>query len=125
MDLLTNKMDNIEYINERLEHTNFSLNENILILSIPFKQKYKDYRHNFGLKQLITRVKNLLGNCISTYYKDMIVFLVSNECEQVIDDRIKEDFLEFLKLNNLKCGISIIFKELYNIQDFFINLYTL
>lgn len=126
MDLLINNIDNVEYIHKRLEHINFSLNENILILSIPFKQKYKDYRHNFGLKELITRVKNLLGNCISTYYKDMIVFLVSNKCEQVIDDSIKENLLEFLKLNNLKCGISIVFKDLYNIKDFFYqSIYSL
>ena len=58
MDLLINKIDNIEYIKERLKYINFNLNENLLILSIPFKQKYKDYRHNFGLKELIKKLKN-------------------------------------------------------------------
>ena len=119
MDLLINKVDNIEYIKERLKYSNFVLNENLLILSIPFKQKYNDYRHNFGLKQLIKRLKNILGNCMSTYYKDMIVFLISNEHTQVISDSVKENVLEFLKLNNLKCGISIVFEDLLDIQEFF------
>jgi len=119
MDLLINKLDNIEYAKERLQYSNFSLNENSLILSIPFKQKYKDYRHNFALKELIERLKHIFGNCISTYYKDMIVFLISNENEQVISDSIKETLLEFLKLNNLKCGISIVFENLLDIQEFF------
>ena len=118
-DLLINKIDNIEYIKERLKYINFNLNKNSVILSIPFKQKYKDYRHNFGLKELMKRLKNILGNCISTYYKDMIVFLVSNEQEQVISANVKDDFLEFLKLNNLNCGVSIVFENLLEIQDFF------
>jgi len=118
-DLLINKIENIQYIKERLKYINFNLNKNSLILSIPFKQKYKDYRHNFGLKELMKRLKSILGNCISTYYNDMIVFLVSNEHEQVISTHVKEDFLEFLKLNNLNCGVSIVFENLLEIQDFF------
>lgn len=119
MDLLMNKIDNFQYVKERLKYSNFILNENLLILSIPFKQKYSDYRHNFGLKQLIKRLKNILGNCMSTYYKDMIVFLVSNEHSQVISDSAKVNLLEFLKLNNLKCGQSIVFEDLLDIQDYF------
>jgi len=118
-DLLINRIDNIEYITERLEYINFNLYENLLILSIPFKQKYKDYRHNFGLKELIKKFKNILGNCISTYYKDTIIFLISNEHKEVINDSLKETLLEFLKLNNLRCGISIVFESLLDIQDFF------
>jgi len=119
MDLLINKINNIQYVKERLKYINFNLNENCLILSIPFKQKYKDSRHNLGLKELMKRLKNILGNCISTYYKDMIVFLISNEQEQVISTYVKKNLLEFLKLNNLNCGISIAFENLLEIQDFF------
>lgn len=119
IDLLINKIDNIEYIKSRLQYINFNLNKNLLILSIPFKQKYKDYRHNFGLKELIKTLKNMFGNCIFTYYKEMIVFLISNDKVEVISDSIKENLLEFLKLNNLKCGISITFHNLLDIKDFF------
>nr|WP_321026346.1 hypothetical protein [Clostridium neonatale] len=35
------KVDNIEYINELLEHIDFSFDENILIFSIPFKHDIK------------------------------------------------------------------------------------
>jgi len=119
MDLLINKINNIQYVKERLKYINFNLNENCLILSIPFKQKYKDSRHNLGLKELMKRLKNILGNCISTYYKDMIVFLISNKQEQVISTYVKKNLLEFLKLNNLNCGISIAFENLLEIQDFF------
>ena len=118
-DLLINRIDNIEYITERLEYINFNLYENLIILSIPFKQKYKDYRHNFGLKELIKKFKNILGNCISTYYKDTIIFLISNEHKEVINDSLNETLLEFLKLNNLRCGISIVFESLLDIEDFF------
>ena len=119
MDLLINKINDIQYVKERLKYINFNLNENCLMVSIPFKQKYQDSRHNFGLKELMKRLKNILGNCISTYYKDMIVFLVSNEHEQVIPINVKKNLLEFLKLNNLNCGMSIIFENLLYIQDFF------
>jgi len=118
-DLLINKIDNVEYITKRLQYINFNLYENLIILSIPFKQKYKDYRHNFGLKELIKKIKTILGNCISTYYKDTITFLISNEHKEVINDSLKETLLEFLKLNNLRCGISMIFQNLLHIQDFF------
>jgi sugar diacid utilization regulator len=118
-DLLINRIDNIEYMTERLQYINFNLHKNLLILSIPFKQKYKDYRHNFGLTELIKKIKTILGNCISTYYKDTIIFLISNDHNEVITDSLKQILLEFLKLNNLRCGISIVFDNLLDIQDFF------
>ncbi|SMC23986.1 PucR C-terminal helix-turn-helix domain-containing protein [Clostridium acidisoli DSM 12555] len=118
-DLLINRIDNIEYMTERLQYINFNLHKNLLILSIPFKQKYKDYRHNFGLTELIKKIKTILGNCISTYYKDTIIFLISNDHNDVINDSLKQILLEFLKLNNLRCGISIVFDNLLDIQDFF------
>ncbi|PJI07624.1 MULTISPECIES: PucR family transcriptional regulator [Clostridium] len=118
-DLLINRIDNIEYMTERLHYINFNLSKNLIILSIPFKQKYNDYRDNFGLKELIKNFKNILRNCISTYYKDTIIFLISNEHKEVINDSLKETLLEFLKLNNLRCGISIVFENLLDIQDFF------
>lgn len=118
-DLLINRIDNVEYITERLQYINFNLYENLIILSVPFKQKYKDYRHNFGLKELIKKIKTILGNCISTYYKDTITFLISTEHKEVITDSLKETLLEFLKLNNLRCGISMVFQNLLHIQDFF------
>lgn len=119
MDLLTNKIDNIEYLKTRLKYSNFILNENLLVLSIPFKKEYSDYRHNFGLKELIKRLKDILGNCIATYYNDMIIFLISNETEQVITSNIKETLIKFLKLNCLKCGLSIIFRNILEIQEFY------
>ncbi|OOM73543.1 carbohydrate diacid transcriptional activator CdaR [Clostridium puniceum] len=119
IDLLINNIDNINYIKNRLLYINFTLNKNLILLSIPFKQKYKDYRHNFGLKELIKRLKNIFGNCIFTYYKEMIVFLISNDNTDVINASIKEKLLEFLKLNNLKCGTSIVFNNLLDIKDFF------
>ncbi len=119
MDLLINKIDNIEYIMGRLQNNNFSIKENFIMLSIPFKQKYKDYRHNFALRELINRLKVILKNCISTYYDDKIIFLISNEYNEVITASIKESLLNFLHLNKLKCGISLPFQNLLNIHDFF------
>ncbi|GFP76608.1 PucR family transcriptional regulator [Clostridium fungisolvens] len=119
MDLLTNKIDNLDHVEERLLHSNFNLNKNLLIITVPFKQKYEDYRHNFGLRQLINGFKNILGNCISTYYKDKIIFLISSDLEQVICNNTRETLLEFLKLNGLNCGISIVFDDLLFIKDFY------
>lgn len=118
-NLLINKIDNLEYTIERLKYINFDLYENMLILSIPFKQKYNDYRHNFGLMELVKKIKSILGNCISTYYKDTLIFLISNELKVVITSSVKESLLEFLKLNNLRCGVSIVFNNLIDIKDFF------
>lgn len=119
MDLLVNGIDNIEYVKERFKFINFNLKKHLLLLSIPFKQKYEDYRHNFGLKQLIESCKKILGNCISTYYKDRIIFLISNENEIVINENTKENLLEFLKLNNLRCGMSTNFENLLHIKDYY------
>ncbi|MDS0525724.1 helix-turn-helix domain-containing protein [Clostridium sp. SHJSY1] len=119
MDLLMNKIDDINYTKERLQCINFQLNRYLLILSVPFKQNYKDYRDNFGLKDLIKRFKNILGNCISTYYKDMIVFLISNDTEEVVTDYMKDKLFDILELNNLNCGASLVFENLNNLQDYF------
>lgn len=119
VDLLVNPIDNVDYVKKRLKHSNFNLNKHLIVLSIPFKQRYVDYRHNFGLKQLLERLKHILGNCIATYYKDMIVILVSSEYEEIINDHMKENLLEFLKLNSLHCGISINFENLSDIKDYF------
>lgn len=124
VDLLENKIDNLEYFKKRLQFSKFNLEENLLMLSIPFKQKYNDFRHNFGLQQLINQLKNILGNSIAAYYKDMIIILVSNSNEYVIT--AEDSLLEFLKLNNLNCGISFVFKNLEFIKDFFYQtIYTL
>ncbi|AQR95400.1 PucR family transcriptional regulator [Clostridium saccharoperbutylacetonicum] len=124
VDLLENKIDNLEYFKKRLQFSKFNLEENLLMLSIPFKQKYNDFRHNFGLQQLINQLKNILGNSIAAYYKDMIIILVSNSNEYVIT--AEDSLLEFLKLNNLNCGISFVFKNLKFIKDFFYQtIYTL
>ncbi|MBA9010052.1 hypothetical protein [Clostridium saccharobutylicum] len=95
---IVNKIDNLEYAEKRLKHGNFILDKNLLILSIPYKQKYEDYRHNFGLKQIINGLKRILGNCISTYHKDMIIFLISNSHQQVISESIKSSLLEFFEI---------------------------
>ncbi|MFT8352207.1 PucR family transcriptional regulator [Clostridium saccharoperbutylacetonicum] len=124
VDLLENKIDDLEYFKKRLQFSKFNLEENLLMLSIPFKQKYNDFRHNFGLQQLINQLKNILGNSIAAYYKDMIIILVSNSNEYVIT--AEDSLLEFLKLNNLNCGISFVFNNLKFIKDFFYQtIYTL
>jgi sugar diacid utilization regulator len=119
MDLLMNRIDNLRYIKERLESTDFKINKNVLLIAIPFSQTYQDYRHNFGLKQLIGTTKNILGNCISAYYEDRIIFMVSKENDEVLSDNTKAKFIDFLKLNNLKAGISLIFENLLETKNFY------
>lgn len=118
MHLLSNPTDNITYTKQRLQNIDFKLNKNMILISIPFPQKYKDYRHNFGLRELITSSKNILGNCISTYYEDKIIFLVS-EKDDVISINIEEKFKNYLKLNNLKAGVSFTFQNLLQIKEYY------
>lgn len=119
MDLLSNDIDDIDYVHKRLQSTNFIMNSNYLFLCIPFEQKFNDYRHNFALKELVQHIKNILGNCIFTYYKDMLVFLLSNNTEDIITTSTKTKLLEFLELNNFQCSISFTFSNLLYLQDFF------
>lgn len=119
IDLLENKIDDINYLKERLSQTNFKIKENLFLLSIPFKQIYKDYRHNFGLKQLISSAKNILGNSITTYTDNKIVFLVSKNSEELFSLTNKVEFLKLLMLNNLKCGISMRFKNILETKEFY------
>lgn len=126
INLLENDIDDIEYIEERLKSSNFTLNKNLLIISIPFKQKYKDFRHNFGLNQLITGIKKIFINCISVYYKDTIISLISNNSYCFLTDNAKENLIDFLRLNNLRCGASNVFENLSEIKDYFYqSLYAL
>ncbi|MBU3113520.1 helix-turn-helix domain-containing protein [Clostridium lacusfryxellense] len=111
MDLLMNRIENLEYIEKRLQNIDFKLNKNILLIVIPFYQIYQNYRHNFALNQLINDVKKIFGNCISAYYEDKIIFMISKEEDEVISENTKENFLDFLKLNNLMAGISFIFEN--------------
>ena len=120
IDLLSNKIDcdDIKYIEERLKNSRFLLKENYVVLSIPYVQKYKDYRYNFGLKELMQSCKNIFKNCLCAYYENNIILLVSSDAINVIKDSVKYSFLEFLNLNKLKCGISLSFDNLINIHDF-------
>lgn len=118
IDLIANKIQNIDYIKERLKFSNFILKDNFAILSIPFIQKYKDYRYNYGLKQLMESIKKLFKNCLSAYYEENIIFLISSNEYSVISNNALIQFEDFLKLNNLKCGISYTFNNLLNINDF-------
>ncbi|WP_253198945.1 PucR family transcriptional regulator [Clostridium estertheticum] len=119
MDLLKNSINNLNYIEERLKNIDFKLNKNILLIVIPFLQTYQDYRHNFGLKQLIVTTKNIFGNCISTYYEDSIILMVSKEDDEVFSENTKSRFIDFLKLNNLKAGISLTFQNILETKEFY------
>ncbi|WP_242967959.1 PucR family transcriptional regulator [Tepidibacter mesophilus] len=121
MDLLMNRIDNLHYIKQRLETVNFKLNKNILLISIPFCQTYQDYHYNTGLKQLINTAKNILGNCISAYYEDMIIFMVSKRDDEVLSKNANKKFEDFLILNNLKAGISLIFENLLETKEFYVQ----
>ncbi|MGK0469404.1 PucR family transcriptional regulator [Clostridium sp.] len=119
MDLLKNSINNLSYIEERLKNIDFKLNENILLIVIPFRQTYQDYRHNFGLKQLIITTKNILGNCISAYYEDSIILLISKEDDEIFSENTKTRFTDFLNLNNLKAGISLVFQNILETKEFY------
>jgi len=119
MDLLMNRIDNLSYIEERLKNIDFKLNKNIVLVAIPFPQTYQNYHHNFGLTQLINTTKSIFGNCISAYYKDKIIFMVGKEDDEVFSENIKIKFTNFLKLNNLKAGISLIFQNLLETKEFY------
>ncbi len=121
IDMLTNKMDNLYYIQQRLENIDFTLNKNILFISIPFAQTSQDYGYHFGLKQLMNTAKNILGNCIYAYYEDKIIFMVSTKEEEVLSKNTKKKFKEFLALNNLKAGFSLIFQNLLEVKEFYLQ----
>ncbi|MBX4266632.1 helix-turn-helix domain-containing protein [Clostridium estertheticum] len=119
MDLLKNSINNLNYVEERLKNIDFKLNKNILLIVIPFRQTYQDYRHNFGLKQLIVTTKNIFGNCISAYYEGSIILMVSKEDDEVFSENTKSRFIDFLKLNNLKAGISLTFQNILETKEFY------
>lgn len=121
IDLLSNNFDNIDYIKDRLKNSMFDLKENFILISVPYVQEFKDYRYNFGLKELMQSGKNILKNCLSTYYEDNIIFLVSSSHFNVITDSITNQLVKFLKLNKLRCGISYVFDDLNNIHDYLIQ----
>lgn len=119
MDLLKNSINNLSYIKERLKNIDFKLNKNILLIVIPFRQTYQDYRHNFGLKQLIITTKNIFGNCISAYHENSIILLISKEDDAVFSENTKTRFTDFLNFNNLKAGISLIFQNILETKEFY------
>lgn len=119
IDLLENKIDDINYLKERLSQTNFKIKDNLFLVSIPFKQIYKDYRHNFGLKQLINNAKSIFINSIATYVNDKIIFLISKDSEKLFSSQSENQFLNFLRLNNLKAGISMSFKNILETKEFY------
>lgn len=53
-NLLTNEINNLDYIKEKFKEVDFELRKNFMIISIPCKQKYQDFRHNFGIKELVS-----------------------------------------------------------------------
>ncbi len=97
MDLIMNRIHNLSYIKERLKNIDFKLNKNILLISIPFYQTYKNYRHNFGLNRLINTAKNIFGNCISAYYEEKIILMISKDDEEVFSEKCKRKFYRVFK----------------------------
>lgn len=118
-NLLTNEINNLDYIKEKFKEVDFELRKNFMIISIPCKQKYQDFRHNFGIKELVRVIKSILINSISTYYDENIVIMLSSNSEKLLSNEIKKQFEDFLKLNKLRCGISFIFQDLLEIKDYF------
>jgi len=119
MDLLTNRIDNVIHIKERLENIEFKVRKSIQLIAIPFSQTYQEYRHSFGLKQLINIAKNILNNCIFTFYEEKIIFMVSTEEKDILAKNNKAKFIEFLKLNNLKAGVSLRFENILDTKEFY------
>ncbi|WP_243156435.1 helix-turn-helix domain-containing protein [Clostridium sp. C8-1-8] len=119
IDMLITNSYSINYLEERLNAVNFKLKANFLIITVPFYKKYADYRHNFGLNQLIQNCKLILGNCIAAYYDSKIIFLLSSSSDTVISLEQKTRFKDLLRLNKLKAGISIVFNNIHHIKDFY------
>jgi len=118
-DLLTKKVDNIDYVQEKLKEVNFKMKKNYIIISIPYKQKFNDFRHNFAIKELIKSAKVILKNSISTYFEAFLIICLSLDSEDGVSEEIKNQFKEFLEFNKLTCGVSFVFKNLLEIQEYF------
>lgn len=118
-DLLSNKIDNIDHLRKRLTNINFILNEYFIVISIPFNRTFKDYKHNFALKEIFKNITNIFKNSIFTYYKEKIVFLITSNINSVISENEFDKLLNFIKLNNLKCGVSLPFMNILDTKYFF------
>lgn len=120
-DLLLNKIDNIDYLKSRLTNINFKLGKFFTILAIPFEQVTNNYKHNFALKELFKNIKNIFINSIFTYYKENIVFLITSNTNTIITENEFNRLDKFLKLNNLKCGVSITFDNILKTSNYFLQ----
>ncbi|WP_175537386.1 helix-turn-helix domain-containing protein [Clostridium sp. DSM 8431] len=118
-DLISNKIDNIDYLKKRFNNINFPLYKYFIIMSIPFKKTSADYKHNFALKELFLNIKNIFNNSIFTYYEEKLVFLITSDLNSVITNNEYVRFKKFLRLNKLKCGISTPFLNILDTTYFF------
>lgn len=121
MDLLNGRIDNIDYAKQRLDDIGFKICKNISLIIAPYNQIYKDYRHNFGLKQLMNGAKKILQNCITAYYEEKIIFMISGDDKNIISEEVKEEFIDFLRYNNLKVGVSLTFENIFEAKKNYIQ----
>lgn len=121
MDLLNSRIDNMDYARQRLNDVGFIINKNINVIIIPYNQIYRDYRHNFGLKQLMNTAKNILQNCITAYYEEKIILMVSTKDKNILSEEVKEKFIDFLKFNNLKAGVSLTFENIFETEKSYVQ----
>lgn len=101
--LLDGQFDNRDTITTRLQALDGHLLPNIYVICISAPDNIDN---NFFNKTIATKARSCFPNCMSVVYQNNLVLLVSHK--QLLDfyEKGGKTFLQFLKLNQIKAGIS-------------------
>jgi len=113
-DLLDGKIKNSRSIDERAKALSWHLKENFFVLTVTAE------KHNLSNTPLIY-LKNLAANLVSdskaVLYYHHIVLVINTSRKEPFSEGSMNEFIEFLKANHLKCGISRCFHNLEDIRE--------
>lgn len=115
-DILKNPGINSSYIHERLTMLGFTLKEELYMLVMPPPSYISS---KLRLEIIVEQIHYIIHGSLYVLYENAIVFLVSRDKHKGLSSYEVEKLDDFLRVNNLKLGVSNYFTKLSDAAKFY------
>lgn len=114
-DILDGKIRDMGTVKDRIKYLDLMLRDNLYVLSI--STLYVNESECIPVQYLRSMLEQIVAGSKSVIYNDYIVMLLSLKDELSLKQPDMVDFLEFLKKNHIRCGLSRRFKNLIDLRE--------
>jgi sugar diacid utilization regulator len=116
-DILDGKINAKITIDERIKYLDLELKENLYVFTVNTTTLYD--KENIYVTYIRDVLEQIVNGSKPIIYRDNIVIIVNRSSEISMQEHDMKNLMEFLKNNNIYCGISRCFKELVNLKEYF------